>query len=203
MQKTSLPLSFLYTALVLVSFGCQQKTTEPYVAIDPDETPLTHTFLPLPDKVIAPNDNTTTPEKVKLGKLLFFDPILSGNKDVACATCHHPEFGYAEFRDISIGVNGTGMSSKRIFNTPNDIPFVKRNAHTILNTAYNGMTKEGNYNPKKAPMFWDSRSNNLEEQALEPIKSLEEMRGRKYDEDNILPEILRRLNCRFRKNVSH
>ncbi|MEM6316080.1 MAG: cytochrome c peroxidase [Bacteroidota bacterium] len=62
---------------------------------------------------------------------------MSRNKDVACATCHHPNNGYAEYRDISIGVNGKGLGSKRTFNQPNDIPFVKRNAHTILNTAYN------------------------------------------------------------------
>ena len=47
----------------------------------------------LPQDIISPANNPTTPEKIVLGKLLFFDPILSGNKDVACATCHHPETG--------------------------------------------------------------------------------------------------------------
>ncbi|WNJ17419.1 cytochrome c peroxidase [Pontibacter sp. G13] len=147
----------------------------------------------LPLEVISPADNPTTPEKVALGKLLFYDPILSGNKDVACATCHHPNHGYAEFRDLSIGVNGTGLSSKRKFNTPNDIPFVKRNAHTILNTAFNGINPKNEYQPDQAPMFWDSRVNSLESQALEPIKALEEMRGRAYEQDEILDEVVRRL----------
>ena len=93
----------------------------------------------LPKKVKSPQGNPTSSPKVALGKLLFFDPILSGGKDVACATCHHPDNGYAEFRDVSIGVNGKGMGSRRVFNQPNDIPLVKRNAHSIINTAFNGI----------------------------------------------------------------
>jgi cytochrome c peroxidase len=147
----------------------------------------------LPLKVSAPPDNNTTAEKVALGKLLFFDPVLSGNRDVACATCHHPETGYAELLDISIGVNGQGLSSSRTFRSPNDIPFVKRNAHTVVNTAFNGIDIENQYDPEQAPMFWDDRVKSLEGQALEPIKALEEMRGRNYDEDEILDEVVFRL----------
>ncbi len=150
-------------------------------------------YIPLPKEVKSPKDNPITPEKITLGKLLFFDPILSGNRDVACATCHHPDNGYAEFRDISIGVNGKGLGSKRVFNKPNDIPFVKRNAHTILNTAYNGITVAGEYDPEQAPMFWDDRVQSLEKQALEPILALEEMRGRQYSKESILDEIINRL----------
>ncbi|MCB0634829.1 MAG: cytochrome-c peroxidase, partial [Lewinella sp.] len=69
----------------------------------------------LPIEVSAPATNPTTTAKVALGKLLFFDPILSGDRDVACATCHHPDNGYAEFRDISIGVNSQGFASQRSF----------------------------------------------------------------------------------------
>ena len=45
----------------------------------------------LPSTPQAPGDNPTTPAKVALGKLLFWDPLLSGPQDVACATCHHPQ----------------------------------------------------------------------------------------------------------------
>lgn len=148
----------------------------------------------LPQDIISPANNPTTPEKIVLGQLLFFDPILSGNKDVACATCHHPETGYAELLDISIGVNGTGLSSKRVFNSPNNIPFVKRNAHTVINTAFNGIDINNNYSPEEAPMFWDNRVKSLENQALEPIKAMEEMRGRKIAEEDILNEVVDRLN---------
>lgn len=149
----------------------------------------------LPREVDAPAGNLPSPAKIALGKLLFYDPILSGDQDVACATCHHPNNGYAEFRDISIGVNGQGFGSQRHFKQPNDIPFVKRNAHTILNTAFNGINFYKQYHPEKAPMFWDSRVESLEAQALEPIKTLEEMRGRHFDEKEILKEIIDRLRA--------
>jgi cytochrome c peroxidase len=151
------------------------------------------TLSALPFKVDAPKDNPTTSEKVALGKLLFFDPILSGDKDVSCATCHHPSTGYAEFLDISIGVNGHGLGATRAFNEPNDIPFVKRNANTVLNTAFNGIDTSNNYSPEDAPMFWDSRVLSLEGQALEPIKALEEMRGNNFKEDEILEVVVNRL----------
>ena len=128
-----------------------------------------------------------------LGKLLFFDPILSGAQDVACATCHHPDNGYAEFLDISIGVNGSGLGSRRVFNQPNDIPFVKRNSNTVLNTAYNGIDIGNRYEPEKAPMFWDMRVESLEKQALEPIKAFEEMRGHGYSEEDVLEVVVARL----------
>lgn len=55
------------------------------------------TFRALPRSVKSPIDNPTSETKVQLGKLLFFDPILSGNKDVACATCHHPDNAMPNF----------------------------------------------------------------------------------------------------------
>ena len=149
----------------------------------------------LPAEVISPKDNPSSIEKIALGKALFFDPILSGNKDVACATCHHPNNGYAEFLDISIGVNGKGFGSKRSFNQPNDIPFVKRNAHTILNTAFNGIDIRNRYEPETAPMFWDRRSESLEDQALLPIETFEEMRGHNYSEAEALDVIVARLQA--------
>lgn len=147
----------------------------------------------LPTTVTHPVGNPTSVEKVALGRLLFFDPILSGNKDVSCATCHQPEFNYAEFLETSIGVNGVGSGSKRQFVQPNTIPFVKRNSQSVLNVAFNGIRNHEPYHAESAPMFWDLRAKGLEEQALEPIKTLEEMRGSKYPEDQIVDEILSRI----------
>lgn len=147
----------------------------------------------LPETVKSPIDNPASPEKELLGKLLFYDPILSGNKDVACATCHHPDNGYAEFLDISIGPNAKGFGSKRKFNAPNDVPFVKRNAQTIINSAFNGIDPYDRYDPENASMFWDDRAKSLEKQALEPIKAFEEMRGHGHEEDDILKTVVERL----------
>jgi len=148
----------------------------------------------LPSTVPAPPDNPTTPAKAALGRLLFFDPILSGHKDVACATCHHPDFGYAEFQEVSIGVNGEGFGSRRHFREPNNIPLVKRNSQTVLNAAFNGIGRES-FMPGKAPMFWDLRAAGLEAQALEPIKAFEEMRGHAYEKEVAPDSVVRRLNA--------
>jgi cytochrome c peroxidase len=149
----------------------------------------------LPQVAVAPADNPTTPEKVALGRLLFWDPILSGDRDVACATCHHPQFGYAENRDLSIGVSGVGLGSSRRFSPGSTVPFVKRNSQTLLNAAFIGLDPAGSVDPAAAPMFWDVRVRGLEAQALEPLKALEEMRGTATPEDRILGVVVSRLGA--------
>lgn len=140
-----------------------------------------------------PNANIISMEE--LGRLLFWDPILSGEKDVSCATCHHPDFGYADGRDLPIGVGGQGIGAARFDATPDDIGLVGRNAPTIINTAFNGMNNNGFVNPARAPMFWDNRAHGLEEQALLPILSFEEMRGHAFDESVSLDSIVNRLRA--------
>jgi len=114
---------------------------------------------------------------------------------IACPTCHHPRFGYAENRDISIGVTGVGLGSALRFQRDGAVPFVKRNSQTSLNTAFNGISDGGAYNSSSAPMFWDLRASGLEAQALEPIKALEEMRGDAYVEARAIPTVVARLNA--------
>jgi len=155
----------------------------------PIELGVENRFGNLPNLPIHPSDNPYSLEKVKLGKNLFWDPILSGNKDVACVTCHHPENGYAENLELSIGVGGVGLSRFRQNGT-----LVKRNAHTVLNTAYNGIDASGTYFAETAPMFWDNRNNSLEEQAIQPILSEEEMRGTMITVGAIIDTIIIRLN---------
>ena len=142
----------------------------------------------LPDQVIDPIDNPTTPDKVDLGKKLFWDPVLSGNFDVACATCHHPDKGWGDNLNRSIGVGGIGLGENRIGGIE-----VKRNAHTIINSAFNGIDVNGNYNPSNTVMFWDNRVMSLEEQSLVPIKSMEEMRGNIYSEEDAITIVSQRL----------
>lgn len=150
-------------------------------------------FTALPSQVAAPADNPTTPDKVALGRLLFWDPLLSGQKDVSCATCHHPALGYAEDRDVSIGANGTGLGAARVFMAGAPAKHVKRNSPTVLNTAFNGISVTGQYSPVLAPMFWDSRAKSLEAQALEPLKASDEMRGEAYPEHEALATVVARL----------
>ena len=180
---------FAFFTVFVVLYACEKsEVTVPTTTIAPaSERP--DPFA----NIKTPADNPITVTKTNLGKMLFWDPILSGNKDVACATCHHPDFGYAENLDISIGSNGIGLGSTRHFQTPNTIEFVKRNAHTVLNTAFNGMDEKYNYDPVNAPMFWDNRKKSLELQSLEPIKSLAEMRGHHFTDSTALDSVVARL----------
>jgi cytochrome c peroxidase len=107
--------------------------------------------LAVPAGVLPPEipaENPLTPAKVELGKRLYFDPRLSSDGTVACATCHDPRSGFAEPRAVSVGVGGaTGV----------------RNSPTVLNAAF------------LAEQFWDGRARTLEEQALQPLVNPVEM----------------------------
>jgi cytochrome c peroxidase len=145
----------------------------------------------------VPADNPSTPEKVELGRLLFWDPILSGEKDIACATCHHPSRGYADGLDLSLGVGAVGFADGRHDASGGRIPIVHRNAQTIINSAFNGITEQsqGDIDPLNAPMLWDNRLKSLESQALDPIRSRGEMRGDGYSEEAALDSVVARLRA--------
>ena len=147
----------------------------------------------LPLVAPAPASNVSNPEKVTLGRALFWDPVLSGGKDVSCASCHHPATGYADAIELSIGANGQGLGAARRFRAPNDIAFVKRNSSTVLNSAFNGLTVAAAADPAMAPMFWDNRAQSLETQSLMPVATLEEMRGHQYAEGVALDSVVARL----------
>lgn len=87
-------------------------------------------------------------DKIALGKLLFFDPRLSGSAKISCATCHVPALSWADGRQRSAGHEGQ---------------LNKRNAPTILNVWF------------YKHLFWDGRSGSLEDQAFSPINSESEM----------------------------
>ncbi|MBL9017003.1 MAG: cytochrome-c peroxidase [Myxococcales bacterium] len=162
--------------------------------VDPLVPPPDRAVGSLPARVPSPDDNPTTAEKVTLGRLLFWDPILSGDRDVACATCHHPDFAYADGRALSVGVGGTGLGPARVASTESPHG-TTRNAMSVLDTAWNGVNVRGESpGPAEAPMFWDNRTLSLEAQALGPIRNLDEMRGTSFDDTQIVPEISRRLS---------
>jgi len=92
--------------------------------------------------------NLDTPETISLGKTLFFDPMLSGNNQVSCATCHDPKYGWGDGEIRSIGVTGVVLS---------------RHTPSLFNTAY------------QTRWFWDGRAKSLESQILGPIQNKDEM----------------------------
>ncbi len=99
---------------------------------------------PLP----VPADNPMTVEKVALGRQLYFDPRVSKDGTVSCATCHDPKMGWAERTPTSSGIN------KQLGG---------RNAPTVINAAY------------ATSQFWDGRAATLEEQATGPVENPIEM----------------------------
>ena len=113
-------------------------------------TPARETAVPLGlDSPIAiPDDNPSTPEKIALGRKLFFDPILSRNSSISCSSCHVPDHGFGG--DVSLP---TGIEKRK----------GRRNAPSLLNRAYS------------ESLFWDGRVATLEAQALQPIQNPTEM----------------------------
>jgi cytochrome c peroxidase len=102
----------------------------------------------LPGKAPEPADNPTTPEKVELGKLLYFDPRFSTTGTVSCNSCHNLMLGGEDNRPVSMGVHGkTGG----------------RSAPTVWNAAFS------------SSQFWDGRAASLEEQAKGPVVNPVEM----------------------------
>lgn len=91
-----------------------------------------------------------SPQLATLGKMLFFDPRLSGAKNMNCASCHNPSFGYEAPVAGSVGAANTVLD---------------RNSPTVLNMAW------------VKPYFWDGRAQTLEDQAAGPITAAGEMNG--------------------------
>ena len=178
---------FKLTLALSIAIACLVHCTRNGVQAD------TAGFQALPLNAPAPAANPQSPQKIALGRLLFWDPILSGGKDVACASCHHPFSGYADGLDLAIGSNGVGTGAARHFALPNDIAFTRRNSATIINTAFNGIDVQGQVDPSTAPMFFDKRVQSLEAQSAEPIKTLEEMCGHYFTGAASLDSVIKRL----------
>jgi len=98
--------------------------------------------------VPMPADNVSTSARVELGQALFFDPRMSGNGAMSCATCHNPSLGWSDGLKTAVGWGGQILG---------------RATPTVLNTAYN------------TQFMWDGRKKSLEDQALGPMKAPQEM----------------------------
>ncbi len=186
-----------FVCLVAVAFvlsGCDNFTPQPVQFTQQDVSAIGDVqTLAIDDRVLS-SLPATAPEAdadlAQLGKLLFWDPILSGDRDVACATCHLPEHGYSDGRAQSIGVGGSGRGAEREVGHSG---FVRRNSQGLLNTGWNGIDELGLFDLETAPMFWDNRVSSLALQALEPIRDLKEMRGEQFSREQIEAEIVARV----------
>jgi cytochrome c peroxidase len=119
----------------------EDKSAEKSAASSPS-VPLGLPAVPVPD------DNPLTPEKIELGKLLYFDGRVSKDGTISCATCHDPKMAWAEHTPTSEGI---------------DHQMGGRNAPTVINSAY------------ATSQFWDGRAKTLEDQATGPVENPIEM----------------------------
>ncbi|HPG25911.1 MAG TPA: cytochrome c peroxidase [Myxococcota bacterium] len=153
-----------------------------------------------------------SPELVALGNLLFYDKLLSGNRDVSCATCHHALMATADGVSLPAGVGGRGLSTARAMGEGRER--VPRNAPEVFNRGHVAFTN----------MFWDGRierdasqpsgfrspagadlpagfASALEVQAMFPVTSAAEMRGDPGENEiadaGSLPEVWARLMDRL------
>lgn len=102
----------------------------------------------LPDAPAQPADNLATSERIELGKKLFFDPRLSRDGNMSCASCHNPALGWSDGLPTARGFQGQKLG---------------RATPTIVNTAYNSI------------QMWDGRKKTLEDQAMGPLEASVEM----------------------------
>lgn len=132
----------------LVFAACKKDNPDPPETIEIDETPFTleHGNLPAPD--IAA-DNKLTVQGVKLGRMLFYEDMLSKDGTQNCGSCHLQEFAFSDTARFSLGVRE--MEGKR-------------QAMSVVNMAWN--TNE---------FFWDGRAHLLRDQSLLPIQDELEM----------------------------
>lgn len=145
---------------------------------------------PLPE-MSHPEDNPPDPTRVDLGRLLFFDPVLSGTKDVACATCHHPDFAMADGRELPLGPGGRGLGPARVRRDSSILPEA-RNAPTLINVGFNQF---GAQFTASGFMFWDGRARSLERLTVLPLLEEDEMRGRAYPVQVAVDSALERLRA--------
>lgn len=124
----------------VTGFLADKKNSQPIVPASPPGLDSIATYIPA--------DNPMTRAKVELGRLLYFDPRLSRDNTISCASCHGPSEGWADADQFSIGIKGQKGG---------------RQAPTVMNRAFGKLE------------FWDGRAPSLEHQALGPIQNPVEM----------------------------
>ncbi|NOD45761.1 cytochrome-c peroxidase [Ruegeria sp. HKCCD5849] len=137
-------------------------------------------------------------ERVELGQLLFYDPILSGNKNISCSTCHHPKLGTSDGLSLGIGEGGVGLGAERKITQDNSPEQrIPRNSPGLWNLGalefttffHDGRLEADPSQPNgiRTPLGTDMRrgfQSALAAQAMFPVLSPDEMAGH-YSENEV------------------
>ncbi|MBW4710129.1 cytochrome-c peroxidase [Roseobacter sp. YSTF-M11] len=149
---------------------------------------------PVTDADYAPLDMA----QVRLGQMLFYDPILSGNRNISCATCHHPKFATADGVALALGEGGVGLGPDRHAtgdNTPEQR--IPRNAPALFNLGAHEFTrlfhdgrievdpsKPGGLRTPMGAEMTQGFASLLSAQTMFPVLSADEMAGH-YSENDV------------------
>ena len=152
LPSTVSAFSPIQTTALLTPAVSAPKDDVPELPVDTLPEKISTTKIPVGFKSFpaSPKNNPMSEAKASLGRRLFFDPILSNDGTVSCASCHKPEHGFASPDPISIGIAGKKGT---------------RNAPTVLNRGYG------------TAFSWDGRDDSLEKQIMGPLTSETELGG--------------------------
>ncbi|MEM7491211.1 MAG: cytochrome c peroxidase [Pseudomonadota bacterium] len=151
--------------------------------------------MEFPAPVTDADYRATDPEMVALGRLLFWDPILSGNRNISCGTCHHPRFGTGDGLSLGLGEGGVGLGPDRVAD-PDNLPEqrIPRNAPALWNLGARKFTvlfhdgrieaTEGGLRTPMGPEMTEGFATLLSAQTMFPVLSPDEMAGH-YSENEI------------------
>lgn len=153
---------------------------------------------PVPPAITDADFGAVDMGRVALGRLLFWDKVISGNRNTACATCHHPRFGTSDGQSLSLGEGGVGLGPDRVAD-PLNLPEqrIPRNSPALWNlgaTEFTVMFHDGRIEVDptrpgglRSPLEDDMVSgfaSLLSAQNMFPVLSPDEMAGH-YDENEI------------------
>jgi cytochrome c peroxidase len=163
---------------------------------DPEESSLlslalAEGLLPMPLEPPRPEENPYFQPKIELGHLLFFDPILSGPRDLACSTCHLPRFAFADARQFPSGAGASGLGPDRTIPAPPPLRAMERNSPPTLNMGLFG--RNDPVPSTNGMMFWSGTAFGIEDQTLNPISADKELRGLTYSKVVAIDSVLVRL----------
>lgn len=130
--------------MIFVGWSCKEDPPVDVVELEPYVFPTINHFSAIPENP----ENPATKQGVELGRRLFFDPILSKNMTVSCATCHEPSKSFSSSFPVTPGVDG-GLG--------------RRNAMTLVNLAW---YKSFN---------WDGKEDHIRDQNIIPVQDPNEM----------------------------
>ncbi len=163
---------------------------------------------PLTDDDFYPIDR----DQAKLGQLLFYDPVLSGNRNISCATCHHPELATSDGLSLGIGEGGSGLSLARVTGNPDNVVHerVPRNAPGLFNLGFKELDVmfhdgrvfesdiyDSGFDSPAEEFLPTGLRNIIAAQALFPITSETEMAG-DIDENEVPGAVRRRIDYGWR-----